>query len=113
MAVNLPREQLAASIRTMLADLDVREVPMFGAVAFMVDGAMLVAADRAGDLLVRAEPGRHEELLREPGARQAEMGTGRSMGPGWVSVDAANLTEPGRLTWWMGVAEDFHSEVRR
>ena len=54
----------------------VREVRMFGGLAFMVDDRMVVRVRRDGDLLVRAAPERADELLALEGAGPAEMGAG-------------------------------------
>ncbi len=64
----------------------VREVNMFGGRAFMMNEKMLVSVGRDGDLLLRVDPERSEELLAVAGARQAEMGAERSMGKGWITV---------------------------
>lgn len=73
---------LVERLREMLADEPaVREVSMFGGRSIMVEEKMLVSALKDGGLLVRVAAGRHEELLRRPGAAQAEMGAGRSHGP--------------------------------
>ena len=98
------REALAQRVRTALpAGRPVREVPMFGGRSFMVDGSMVVAAGRSGDLLVRVDPDRSEELLAVPGATPAVMGD-RSMGPGWIRVLPAGLRTPEDLTFWLQAA---------
>lgn len=100
-------ETLAEGIRTALADEPTtREVPMFGGLSFMVNAKMVVAADRDGDLLVRIDPARNHELLGLPGARQAEMGAGRSMGPGWISVAHDAVTADEQLCFWLDAALD-------
>lgn len=92
-------DTLVEAVRSRLAGRAVREVSMFGARAFMVDGHMAVAA-RPDDLLVRVDPARSAELLARPEASQAEMGAGRSMGPAWVAVAA----DGSDLDFWIGVA---------
>ena len=66
---------IADRVRAALAGRDVTERPMFGTLAFMVDGRMAVAVAADG-LLVRA--GGTDDSL----ARPARMG-GRTM-RGWV-----------------------------
>ncbi|MFC0680793.1 TfoX/Sxy family protein [Lysobacter korlensis] len=100
-------EQQLARIRTLLPDLPVREVPMFGAVAVMVDGAMVVAVHKDGSLLVRVDPAEDAELLQRPHASRAEMGAGRSMGIGWLHVDAEGLENDDALEDWVEVALRF------
>ena len=98
------REALADRIRAALPpDRQVREVSMFGGLSFMVDGSMVVAAGRGGDLLVRIDPARHDELLDVAGARPAVMGADRPMGPGWISIAPDGLVTDEQLAYWMGV----------
>lgn len=101
-------ETLTERIRAALAGRDVREVRMFGGLSFMVEGHMLVAI-RAGDaLLVRIDPARHDEALAL-GARQAFMGTGRTMGPSWVTVEHDHLASDEALDRWLTLALDHHA----
>ena len=97
-------EELLTRIRAVLSDLPVREVSMFGAVAVMVNGAMAVAIHKDGSMLVRVDPAEDAELLQRPHASRAEMGAGRSMGPGWIRVDAAGIIENEALEQWTGTA---------
>lgn len=98
------RDALADRIRAALPhDRPVREVSMFGGVSFMVDGSMVVAAGRDGDLLVRIDPARNGELLKLPGARPAVMGADRPMGPGWISVSHDGLATDEQLAFWTRV----------
>ncbi|MDF9716319.1 TfoX/Sxy family protein [Nocardioides sp. ChNu-153] len=94
-------EQFAARVRGALAgESEVREVKMFGGLAFMVDGAMAVCVSTGGGaLLVRVSPARDAELVRAAGARRAEMGAGRSMGEGWIAVDDAAVAGDGLRSW--------------
>ena len=98
------REALAARIRAALPQgRPVREVSMFGGLSFMVDEAMVVAAGRDGDLLVRTDPARHAALLELPGARPAVMGADRPMGPGWITVAAHGVSTDEQLAAWIQV----------
>lgn len=98
------REALADRIRAVLPhDRPVREVSMFGGLSFMVDESMVVAAGRVGDLLVRIDPARHDELLDVPGARPAVMGADRPMGPGWIRVSQDGLATDEQLAFWTRV----------
>lgn len=108
-----PHEELAERIRTALADLsDVREVRMFGGLSFMVHDKMVVASDREGGLLVRADPDRHEELTARPGAGPAEMGAGRTMGPSWIRVARDAIDADEELASWIDVALEFNEASR-
>ena len=106
------RQALAERVRGLLPpDRPVREVPMFGGLSFMVDDAMVVAAGRDGDLLVRIDPARHQELLEVAGARPAVMGADRPMGPGWISVARDGLASDEQLGFWIGVGLQHRAEL--
>lgn len=99
------QKSLVESIRTAIStESPQREMTMFGGVAFMVNEKMIVSADKVGRLLVRVPADDHERLLKVPGAAQAEMGSGRSMGPGWITVAANHLTEEAAIVSWITVA---------
>ncbi|QIK71264.1 TfoX/Sxy family protein [Propioniciclava coleopterorum] len=100
---------LVFRLRGLLADEPtLRDVSMFGGRSFMVEGRMLVAAGRDGSLLVRVAGARHDELVARPGAAQAQMGAGRSMGPGWIRVEAQALEDDAALTSWLDLAREHH-----
>lgn len=104
------REALANRVRAALPqDRLVRKVSMFGGVSFMVDDSMVVAAGRGGDLLVRIDPARSDELLTVPGAKPAVMGTDRPMGPGWISVSDDGLVTDEQLAFWIEVGLELHA----
>lgn len=99
------QEALVQRVRTALATHpSTREVSMFGTRSFMVDDALVVGALKDGGLLVRVNPDRDEELGQVAGASRAEMGAGRSMGPGWLEVAADALHEDEQLTFWLAAA---------
>ena len=92
-------------VRAALSAHDpVREVRMFGGLSFMVNDKMVVSARGDGELLVRADPARADELLAVAGARTAEMGAGRDMGRSWISVSAEAIATDEALDFWLGVA---------
>lgn len=99
------RDDLAERLRGILSGRDVREVAMFGGVAFMVDARMAVCAGRDGDLLVRVDPARYADLLTIAGAHAAFMGE-RSMAPGWLTVDRSDLDGTDQLGFWVDVGLD-------
>jgi TfoX/Sxy family transcriptional regulator of competence genes len=103
---------IADRVRGVLSDRErVGEVKMFGGLAFMVDERMVVCVSGGGsDLLVRVAPERDAELVRRPGAQRAEMGKGRSMGEGWITVDEAALESDTDLRYWIDVSLDFHAQ---
>ncbi len=74
----------------------------------MVNDKLVVSAMGDGSLLVRVAAVRHAELTAEPGASQAEMGAGRSMGAGWISVSADAIADDGRLRFWLDAARSHN-----
>lgn len=102
----------AERIRALLANAPAtREVAMFGGLSFMVNDKMIVNVRRSGDLLVRVDPHRSPELVAGHGARPAEMGAGRSMGPGWLDVPAECTTGDDQLRFWIDVAMTFNDQT--
>ncbi|MET1004808.1 MAG: TfoX/Sxy family protein [Propionibacteriaceae bacterium] len=99
--VTAEREALAARVRDALpSGRSVREVSMFGGLSFMVDDSMVVAVRRGGELLVRVDPARNEELLDVPGAAPAVMGD-QDMGPSWITVSADGIATGEQLGFWV------------
>lgn len=96
--------ELLDRVRSSFPGRDLREVPIFGTRAVMVDEAMAVALHRDGSLLVRVDPAEDAQLLKNAGAARAEMGAGRSMGTGWIRVDAEVLDDDAVLASWLGAA---------
>lgn len=97
-------EALAARLRELLPDAT--EKRMFGGVAFLVDGALTVAASGQGGLLVRVDPARAEALLAEGGVGPMEM-RGREL-RGWLRVGGEAL-EP--LERWVAEARQWSAET--
>ncbi|MGV8847657.1 GyrI-like domain-containing protein, partial [Tessaracoccus sp.] len=96
---------LASRLRATLGpNRAIREVRMFGGLCFMVDDKMAVCAMKGGDLLARTDPQRSAELLALDGARQAEMGHGRSMGKSWITVAADAVAAEEGLRFWVDAA---------
>lgn len=102
---------LAARVRAALPDRGaVREVAMFGGLAFLVEDRMVVCVSTGGgDLLVRVARERDPELVTRPGARRAEMGAGRTMGEGWIAVDRSALGTERDLQDWVDAALELHA----
>jgi hypothetical protein len=95
---------MAHRIREVLArEADLTEKPMFGGLAFLLAGHMVVTASRQGGLMLRVDPARADDLLADPRASRMVM-RGREM-DGWlrVAVDA----EADDLQRWVGVGVDY------
>ncbi|GAA1126283.1 TfoX/Sxy family protein [Arthrobacter flavus] len=100
------RDHLSERLRDLFASYpDVREIRMFGGISFMVNDRMAVAADRAGDLLVRTNPADYNEFLRR-GAVPALMGQDKPMGRGWLTVPRHQLDDDAELAYWVNVGID-------
>ena len=83
---------------------DVTPKKMFGGVAHMLKGNMLVGI--VGDeLMARVGPGLQAEALARPFAREMDF-TGRKM-KGFVTVAPAGLTTDSDLRAWISLAEQF------
>jgi TfoX/Sxy family transcriptional regulator of competence genes len=103
--------ETADRVRAALAGRQVREVKMFGGLAFMVDERMVVCVSAGGsDLLVRVSPDSDAQHLQKPGAARAEMGRGRSMGEGWITVDRTAFADEKDFAYWMTAALSFHAQ---
>ncbi|MCU1410424.1 MAG: Regulator of competence-specific s [Rhodoglobus sp.] len=87
-------------VERRLPDANLQEKHMFGAVAVMLDGEMIVAANKDGSLLVRVHADEDEELMRRPGTSRLVMG-GRSMSTGWIRVDSPELVDDEDLDFWV------------
>lgn len=99
-------EPLADRIRVILADQEsLREQKMFGGLAFLVRDKMVVCVGTGSRaLLVRVDGVREPEYLEHAGAHHAVMGRDRSMGAGWITVDAEALTSEAALGFWVAAA---------
>ena len=91
-------EDLADAIRNDMSGVDYTEKKMFGGLAFMVGGNMVVACNASGGMMVRVDPGDTESLVDPPHVDLFEMG-GRRMG-GWLKIvdpgaDLADWVERG------------------
>ncbi|MGE0178056.1 MAG: TfoX/Sxy family protein [Phycisphaerales bacterium] len=113
-ATNPLQHALVERIRALLVgEPSLREVAMFGGRSFMVNDKMVVSALGNGDLLVRVPAALHDELLEMDGAYQAEMGAGRTMGAGWITVTAESITSAEQLAVWTGVALEHNQHARK
>jgi TfoX/Sxy family transcriptional regulator of competence genes len=104
--------ELIDRIRASLPGGQLREVRMFGVIAIMVDDAMAVAVHKDGSLLVRVDPAEDPRLLEDPDASRAEMGADRSMGEGWIRVEARALRSNAALTGWLAAATRYLAQLK-
>lgn len=111
LAVANSRELLDRVRDALAAKPSGREVKMFGGLSFMVNEKMVVSVRGEGDLLVRSDPERADELLTVKGTRAAEMGAGRPMSKGWISVGEEAIATDEDLDFWIGVALEYNKET--
>ena len=103
--------ELAERVRSALAGHDVRERKMFGGLAFMVNDHMVACVKIGGGaLLVRVARDRDAEYLERPGTKRAEMGKGRSMGEGWITVDDTTLADDQHFRFWIDAVLQYNTE---
>jgi TfoX/Sxy family transcriptional regulator of competence genes len=92
--------EMAQRIRDLVVDdLDVTEKPMFGGLAFLVNGNMSVAASGRGGLMVRLDPEEAEELLDGVDVVPFEM-RDRPV-RGWLRVREAGYARDEQLRNWV------------
>jgi hypothetical protein len=84
---------------------------MFGGLAFLVHGSMAVAANRHGQLMVRCDPARAEELVAAAGVERMVM-RGREM-DGWLQVSPDALEEEAALRHWVATGRDVARSLEK
>ncbi len=91
---------LANRLREQLADQEgVSEKAMFGGLAFLLHGNMVVSAFSRGGLMERVGPDAIGEALSRPHAGPIEM-RGRPM-PGWIHVAAEGVRTKRQVAAWV------------
>ena len=102
-------EGLAERLRDLFADhLGITEKKMFGGLAFMYRGHLLVGI--IGDaLLARVGPTEYADVLKRPHVREMDF-TGKPM-KGYVYVDAAGFESDTDLSKWIGLCLRFNESL--
>jgi hypothetical protein len=102
-------EGLGQRVREVLGERpDLTEKKMFGGLAFLSSGNMLVGVI-ADDLICRVGPEAMDDALAHPGARVFDL-TGRAMG-GWVLVGGDAVSKDDALAAWIARADRFVSTL--
>jgi hypothetical protein len=88
----------------------VTEQPMFGGLAFLIDGNMSASASRLGGLLLHVDPAQTEKLATRAHAHRLER-RGREV-LGWVRVDAEGVRTKRDLARWVGLSVSYARSLR-
>jgi hypothetical protein len=100
------RDELAERIRQIIGDdPNVTEKKMFGGIAFMLNGNMLVGPHKDGTLMARVGPENYEDALARPGASEMNF-TGKSM-KGFIHVHPDKIADDEALATWIALATQF------
>lgn len=91
--------EMAERIRALVDEPGLSERKMFGGLAFLVNGHMAVAANNAGNLMVRVDPAAGAELTDGVHVGPVVM-RGRAM-KGWLAIAADALTNDDDLLRWI------------
>jgi hypothetical protein len=78
---------------------------MFGGLAFLISGNMVVAASGQGGVLVRVDPEQSDKLVAATAARVMEM-RGRPM-PGWLRIDTNDVRTKRQLARWVNLGSKY------
>ena len=99
-------EDLAERIRALVVgEAGLTEKKMFGGLAFLIGGNMVVAASGQGGLMVRVDPASSDSLVAETNARLVEM-RGREM-RGWLRLDAKDVEAKRELARWVELGTTY------
>lgn len=104
-------DELTARIRSFVAlDPRITEKKMFGGIAFLLDGKILVSSRRTGTLLVQCGAESAAEVTKEPGVSPMIM-KGKPAA-NFIDVDNDRLETDDDLKRWIDIAERFVSAKR-
>ena len=99
-------EDLADRIRALVADeSELTEQRMFGGLAFLIGGNMVVAASGQGGMLVRVDPAESDAIVAKTNARPMEM-RGKPM-RGWLRIDPESLATKRQLSRWVTLGTTY------
>lgn len=98
-------EGVAQRLREVFVDrTDIVEKKMFGGIAFMLSGNMCCGVVNEA-LMARVGPGRYEQALARPHAKEMDF-TGRPM-KGFIYVEPAGFESDSDLRTWVSLCEEF------
>lgn len=101
---------LAERVREHIsAERGLDEKPMFGGLAFLLNGNMAVCVSGKSGLMVRVPPEHTDELLAEDHVEPMIM-AGRPT-RGWVRVSADGVTDEAALRGWVRRGVDYATSL--
>lgn len=96
-------DELVERLRDQLiGEADHSEKKMFGGLAFLLAGRMVLAASSQNGLMLRIDPRRSDELLADPRVSLMEM-RGRELN-GWLRITIDGTVPDADLTRWVDLA---------
>lgn len=103
-------EDLADRLRVATQDVGgLTEKRMFGGLAFLVHGNLALAASGQGDLMLRVDPARSQELVDDREVRRMEM-RGKEL-DGWLRVALAAVEDDAALRRWVDLGVGYASAL--
>jgi hypothetical protein len=104
-------EELANRVRELLgARRGLEEKPMFGGLAFLINGNMAVAASGQGGLLVRVPPEDTDKLAER--AHVSPMVMGGRQPRGWLRVGDDGVKTKRQLQSWVTRGADYAKTLK-
>ena len=100
--------ELSARLQTALKNQPVIEKRMFGGLAILLNGNMLVGV-HGNNLIARVGSGNYEACLLRPHTKPFDM-TGRPMS-GWVEVLPPGLKEDRELHEWISLCIEYNKSL--
>jgi TfoX/Sxy family transcriptional regulator of competence genes len=99
-------QELADRLRELLeGEAGLAEKKMFGGLAYLIGGNLVIAASGQGGVLVRADPIGSDELAHSSDAEFAMM-RGRQM-EGWLRVAPEHLQTKRQLAKWANLGATY------
>ncbi|MEU3982875.1 TfoX/Sxy family protein [Streptomyces sp. NPDC026672] len=96
------RQDMVERVRACIASMNTPsdERSMFGVVTSFVAGHAAVGVRAGGELMIRIDPSRSDELLSRPEAHPLTMGS-RTF-TGWAGIGFDDLQTDSQLDFWVG-----------
>jgi hypothetical protein len=99
-------ENIAARIRSLIGfQPGLTEKKMFGGLAFLLNGNMVIAASGEGGILARVNPDDTNDLLSSSHAKVMIM-RGKTMS-GWLRINTEDVVEDAELQRWVDLSLNY------